>query len=194
MKKAVRRKKYFAPQNEDNQQRRCDCPGCNAAGEYRAPKDRSLKEYYWFCLKHVQEYNAKWNYYDGIDEEEMAGEDKPRNGRKFNHFSSKIKYNYGFGFSGNFDFFGEYASGFEESEIESVFYTAQEKAYIRIMEIELSELSVEKLKSQYKKLVKKYHPDLNRDDKDAEEKFKQLGTAYKTLMNKISPEPSRSRP
>ena len=58
-----RRSKYFAPQTEDTA-RKCDHPGCNEPGEYRAPKDRRLKEYYWFCLKHVQEYNAKWNYYE----------------------------------------------------------------------------------------------------------------------------------
>lgn len=54
--------------------------------------------------------------------------------------------------------------------------------------MELSEegLTVEIVKKQYKKLVKKYHPDVNRDDADAEEKFKQLGTAYKTLLAKLS--------
>ena len=57
-----RTKKYYAPQNE-NVVHKCDFPGCAEKGEYRAPKDRKLKDYYWFCLKHVQEYNSKWNYY-----------------------------------------------------------------------------------------------------------------------------------
>ena len=67
MKKTQRTKKYFAPQNEGHEHK-CDHPGCLEKGEYKAPKDRKLKEYYWFCLKHVQEYNQKWNYYDGIDD------------------------------------------------------------------------------------------------------------------------------
>ena len=50
----VRTKKYFVPQNE-GKSLKCDHPDCNEKGEYKAPKDNTLKEYYWFCLKHVQE-------------------------------------------------------------------------------------------------------------------------------------------
>lgn len=42
MKKIKRPRKYFAPQNEGTE-RKCDHPGCEKAGEYRAPKDRKLK-------------------------------------------------------------------------------------------------------------------------------------------------------
>ena len=69
--KYAKTKKYYAPQNDDKEHR-CDFPGCNKPGEYRAPKNRGLKEYYWFCLEHVQAYNAKWNYYEGEDDEEAA--------------------------------------------------------------------------------------------------------------------------
>lgn len=44
----------------------CDKEGCGKAGEFRAPKDRTLTDYYWFCLEHVQEYNAQWDYYQGM--------------------------------------------------------------------------------------------------------------------------------
>ena len=39
MKKIKRPRKYFAPQNEGTE-RKCDHPGCEKPGEYRAPKDR----------------------------------------------------------------------------------------------------------------------------------------------------------
>ncbi|MFR0737520.1 MAG: hypothetical protein ACLSHR_11630 [Oscillospiraceae bacterium] len=71
MKKIKRPRKYFAPQNE-GMERKCDHPGYEKAGEYRAPKDRKLKDY-WFCLEHVQEYNAQWNYYAGEIPEEDEG-------------------------------------------------------------------------------------------------------------------------
>lgn len=181
MKKPVRRRKYFAPQTE-NPHRKCDHEGCKKAGEFRAPKDRNLKEYYWFCLEHVQEYNAKWNYYDGISDDEPEEEEKPR--MHFKGFRSKIKYNFGYNIKDDFGFFGEYASDF--SAMDEVFYNTEEKRFLAIMELKPNEVSVENIKKQYKKLVKKYHPDLNHNDKTAEEKFKQLTIAYKALLAKFS--------
>lgn len=175
-----RRSKYFAPQTEDTA-RKCDHPGCNEPGEYRAPKDRRLKEYYWFCLKHVQEYNAKWNYYDGLDEEEAGTHERSRMHFKF---GSRIKYNFGFDFKGNFEFFDDYQPDF--FAMNTPYFNEQERKCLKIMELSEEGLTVEIVKKQYKKLVKKYHPDVNRDDADAEEKFKQLGTAYKTLLAKLS--------
>lgn len=40
-----------------------------------------------------------------------------------------------------------------------------------------------KLKSAYRKLAKKYHPDMNPGDKDAEQKFKDVGEAYAILSD-----------
>lgn len=181
MKKAVRSRKYFAPQTDDRE-RRCDHPGCNKPGEYRAPKNRRLKEYYWFCLEHVQEYNAKWNYYEGISTE--APEEEPKRRMHFRGFKSKVKYNFGYNIKDDFGFFGEYATDF--AAMDDVWYNEEERRFLQIMELKPGEVSVETLKKQYKKLVKKYHTDVNRDDQNAEEKFKQLTIAYKALLAKFS--------
>ena len=37
------------------------------------------------------------------------------------------------------------------------------------------------IKKAYRKLARKYHPDVNPNDKSAEEKFKQVGEAYAVL-------------
>ena len=39
------------------------------------------------------------------------------------------------------------------------------------------------IKKAYRKLAKELHPDKNRDDPDADEKFKDLGVAYETLKD-----------
>ncbi len=49
--------------------------------------------------------------------------------------------------------------------------------------------STDEIKSSYRKLARKYHPDQNPDDPDAEEKFKQLAAAYEILGD----EPKRAQ-
>ena len=43
--------------------------------------------------------------------------------------------------------------------------------------------TVEEIKKSYRNLAKKYHPDLNPDDKVAESKFKEVNEAYEVLSD-----------
>ncbi len=183
--KNVRNKKYYAPQN-DGKACKCAFPGCNKPGEYRAPKDRDLKDYYWFCLEHVQAYNAEWNYYDGEDDgAETEEEQKARSRMHFKGFRSKVNYQFGYKLKDDFEFFGEYAGHMPSRE--EIFFNEQERQFLKIMELRADNISLALIKKQYKKLVKKYHPDLHQEDKqEAEEKFKQLTTAYQALLAKFS--------
>lgn len=44
--------------------------------------------------------------------------------------------------------------------------------------------SDDEIKKAYRTLAKKYHPDVNRNDKKAEEKFKEINEAYTVLKDK----------
>src|SRR4028118_808076 len=43
--------------------------------------------------------------------------------------------------------------------------------------------SSEEIKKVYRRLARQYHPDLNPGDKEAEEKFKDIGEAYEILSD-----------
>jgi len=56
----------------------------------------------------------------------------------------------------------------------------KDKNYYKILEIE-EDASEEEIKLAYRRLAKKYHPDLNKADPKAKEKFIELHEAYATL-------------
>ncbi len=58
----------------------------------------------------------------------------------------------------------------------------EKRDYYEILEIERT-ASVNEVKTAYRRLAKKYHPDLNPGDKEAEEKFKEATEAYEVLSD-----------
>ena len=176
-----RTKKYFAPQNEGIEHK-CDHPGCDKKGEFKAPKDKGLKAYYWFCLEHVQEYNSQWNYYK--DETAETEHETFHRRTKYTGFHSRVKYKFGCELDEELEFLHGF-SGYDKVT-DSIYFTKEDKKEMQKLELTSEEFSIANLKKQYKKLAKTCHPDLHPEDKDAEEKFKRLTEAYKKLLEKMS--------
>lgn len=60
---------------------------------------------------------------------------------------------------------------------------AVKKDYYEVLEVDKN-ASEEEIKRAYRRLAKKYHPDLNQGDKEAEAKFKEINEAYEVLSDK----------
>ncbi|HZS82559.1 MAG TPA: DnaJ domain-containing protein [Stellaceae bacterium] len=164
--------------------RACDHPGCLAAGDYRAPRSRaSLDLYFWFCLDHVREYNAAWNYYAGMSEAEIEAE--IRNDTTWQRptwpFGSRYSAAQAQHIRDAFGLFDEPGGSAERRDDapKKRPLTAQEAA-LHIFEIE-PPFTLVRLKARYKELVKAHHPDAHGGDKAAEEKLKVINQAYATL-------------
>ena len=56
------------------------------------------------------------------------------------------------------------------------------KDYYKILGVERS-ASEEDIRKAYRKLAMKYHPDRNPNDKEAEERFKEINEAYEVLSD-----------
>jgi len=160
----------------------CDHAGCAAAGLYRAPKSRDrLNEYFWFCLDHVRDYNRAWNYYAGMNPEQIERQlridtvwDRPTwpLGRWGMH--KRI-------FGG--DFIPEDIDPFGERRPPAP-PAPKSKTDLALAELDLAPGStVEQIKKRYKTLAKALHPDANGGDKAAEERLKSINLAYSTLKS-----------
>lgn len=60
----------------------------------------------------------------------------------------------------------------------------EKKSYYEILGVD-KDADESEIKSAYRKLAKKYHPDLNRKDPNAKSKFIQLKEAYDTLVDPV---------
>lgn len=60
------------------------------------------------------------------------------------------------------------------------------KNYYKILELKSDRVSDEEIKNAYRRLAKKYHPDINPGDEVASEKFKLVNEAYQVLGSEVS--------
>jgi len=171
--------------------KKCDSDKCNEKGEYRAPKSRiMLNEYFYFCLKHIKVYNKSWDFYKGMSVDQI--ESSMRNDTVWDRPSWPLKGNY----MNVFDEFNRYTDDFIKNEDDKVndnyfknkllneTLNIEDTKALNDLDLEMP-ISLHKIKKNYKKLVKIFHPDVNGNNKKAEEKFKQINESYKLLLKKF---------
>lgn len=164
--------------------RPCEWPGCAEDAAYRAPHSpRHLKIFRWFCLEHVRCYNASWNYYDGMTEGEVEADrrcDTVWQRPSWTMGSASGAHVFGRGtIRDDFGIFGEAPPppGPPPSE---------EEQALLVLDLR-PPVTVTMVKSRYKELVKRHHPDANGGDRAAEERFKAISAAYRTVLNSLAP-------
>ncbi|MGE3624675.1 MAG: J domain-containing protein [Bdellovibrionales bacterium] len=172
--------RYFETLDRPVKTRACDCPGCSETGDYRAPKNRALTDYYFFCLSHVRAYNAAWDYFAGMNGAEIEahirnatvwerptwpmGEWKIREQQLHDAVMR--------------EFFSDKAN---EAPAAPPMPQVERDA-LAVLDI-APPVTFAAIKTQYRALVKRYHPDLHGGSAEASEKFKGINQAFAILRD-----------
>lgn len=154
-------------------------------GKYKAPLSPSrLNEYQYFCLEHIRAFNKAWNYFAEMTEEEVLHYNKEAvtGHRPTWKMGEKISMPHEMLESAFYDFMYNQKPE-RESEIDPGMRLNQaDRQALKVLEMTYPTTQKD-VKQKYKMLVKRYHPDTNRGNKTAEEKFKQVTAAYDHIMN-----------
>ena len=161
----------------------CDWENCKESGSFKAPieKDNS-KNYRWLCEEHIKLFNKSWNYFDGMDQNEIENFLKSdltwhRPTQQFGSSDNFFNILWTNALSDKFNFFNQ------EKNINNLngrkFDTKDRDAF-RIMGLDFN-ASWPIVKKQFKTLVKKFHPDRNAGNKKFEDKLKRITLAYSHL-------------
>ena len=162
---------------KEKKERICSNPKCNELGVYPAPKSRDqLREYLYFCINCIRDFNKSWNYFEGLNEEELEVEirksvtwDRP----SWKFGTKNIDYNFEKAFK-NFE-------NQKNTRNKKVFSEKLEKAF-KILGLNQN-TSIKEVKTKYKSLAKKWHPDVqNNKSSDNKDKFINITNAYKIIL------------
>lgn len=171
--------------------RQCEWHGCRRPASHRAPKGRGREnEYRWFCLDHVRDYNRGYNFFQGMSDDEIASyQEGAATGHRptwrvgTNTWSNASKTGgYRAFFEDPFGLFGRKAAGetAEKDRMPRRPPRRLERKALETLGLEAT-ASLNEIKSRYKELVKRHHPDANGGDRSAEERLRQVIQAYDYL-------------
>ena len=178
----------------------CDWPGCAHGATHRAPKGRTQEREYWrFCLDHVREYNASYNFFAGMSDDAVARYQKDavtghrptwKMGMVGGHRAAKRRPGrFADGYEGAddpFEMFGELGErtrrGQTRQEAERRMVRNAERKALHTLGLETDAQRLE-IKARFKELVKRHHPDANGGDRGSEDKLREIIEAYNYLKS-----------
>ena len=171
----------------------CDWPECVNAATHRAPKGRNREREYWrFCLDHVREYNQSYNFFAGMSDDAVAryqkdamtghlptwrigmvgggGRVKGKNGRPYSTADADDP----------FGIFRDIGPEHTKAEVERRTIRNAERKALHALGLEEGASRLD-IKTRFKELVKRHHPDANGGDRGSEDKLREIIEAYNYL-------------
>ncbi len=185
--------KYKSPEFVDETEKinihNCEMPGCPISGSHKAPKHRGLDEYYHFCENHIKEYNKAWDFFSGMSEREVNDHvrksiygDRPtwkhnENGKAEEAIYRAAQNTYHYGNEGEGKQENQEQNNKRQFRGDTSTPEHEAMAFMGLA----PPVTLDEIKTRYKTLAKKHHPDLNRSDPNAEELLKKINMAYTIL-------------
>jgi hypothetical protein len=165
--------------------RRCDHPGCQEDGKYRAPKSPDvLDDYYWFCKEHVREYNLKWNFFEGATEQEYLDQVRKdrvweRPTKPFGRRNEEQRAWARLGVDDPHQVLGAKATRNPGAGANGGTrkLPPTERRAVEILEVR-DTMSKAEIRKVYKALIKVLHPDMNGGDRSQEEQLAEVVWAW----------------
>jgi hypothetical protein len=173
----------------------CEHAGCVQPGLYRAPMGRGQEGRYWrFCMEHVRAYNAKYNYFDGMNDAAVAAYQKeavighrPTWAMGVNKTTRRRKDG---ATPPDFDYLdplgvlrAEGMGGARRAKAPEPAKPRHSGPVLRALDVLGLEEGADAatIKAQYKALVKRFHPDAHGGDRSFEARFRDIVKAHDTL-------------
>ncbi len=162
----------------------CEHPGCKEPGVHKAPKGRNREgEYFRLCIKHVQEYNKSFNYFNGMDDDKVREyqKDALTGHRPTWTMGVKSKAADGPTYVDPFDILKKTGrtKAVKAEPKRPVVGNAARKAFDALGLDETAEKPA--VRAKYKQLVKQLHPDANGGDRSNEDRMRAVIDAYNYL-------------
>lgn len=168
----------------------CAEPGCDAAGEFRAPPLEGASTggppaFRWMCLDHVRAFNARYNYFAGMTADEIHAAQHPlagwdRETRAFAHGGGDAAPRWG-DFSDPLDAIAaRYRREPAPDRPDGKPLSGQDRASLKTLGLE-PDADRMALRRRYSELVRKFHPDRNGGDRSHETALQAVIAAYQQL-------------